>query len=56
VSIKEVHQSALNKNDKNVQEVVQSIGTISNEADVTNLNPPSPFLFGHVKKKKKNQN
>jgi hypothetical protein len=36
------------------QEVAQSVGITLNEAVVTSLNPPSPFLCGYVKKKKKN--
>jgi hypothetical protein len=36
------------------QEVTQSVGTTPNEAVITSLNPLSPLLCGHVKKKKKN--
>jgi hypothetical protein len=34
------------------QEVVQLAGITLNEVEVTSSNPPSPLLYGHVKKKK----
>ena len=37
-----------------LQEVAQLTGTTPYEVEITNLNPSSPLLCGHVKKKKKN--